>query len=61
VNKQKRSYEIIAHYPKTKEGEIELRKELGKAYIIFVKEYVMDLQISDEQKNKLYNRIIEKL
>ena len=56
----KDSYIIEVHYP---EGEdmSEIKKRMGDAYIKFVKDYILTLSISDEEKNKLYTKVIEHL
>ncbi len=57
----KDSYIMEVHYPKDQEGLCELRRRMGKAYIEFIKSYIMELPICSEEKNKLYIKIIEGL
>ncbi|KNY24883.1 hypothetical protein [Pseudobacteroides cellulosolvens] len=57
----KDSYIIEVHYPKSQGGLIELRRRLGKAYIEFIKGYIMGLPICGEEKDELYIKIIERI
>jgi hypothetical protein len=57
----KDSYVIEVHYPKSKDELIELKKRMGKAYIEFLRGFIIGLPICDEEKNKLYLKIVEKL
>ncbi|MHB8065184.1 MAG: hypothetical protein ACYDG2_21670 [Ruminiclostridium sp.] len=61
MNNQKKSYEVNLNYPKTEEGKIELRNRIGRAYSEFVREYILNLQISNEQKEKMYSRVLKQL
>jgi hypothetical protein len=57
----KDSYLINIHYPETETEMLELRKRLGDAYIQFVKDYVLNLNITNEEKNILYVNITKRL
>lgn len=59
--RSKDSYIIKVHYPKTEEDMFEIRRRMGAAYIQFVKDYILTLPISDEEKNKLYEKAYEHL
>jgi hypothetical protein len=61
VNNQEKSYKVKLHYPKTEEGMIELRNQLGRTYSEFIREYIFNLQISCEQKEEMYSRVIKQL
>lgn len=52
---------IKVHYPETEEGMFEIRKRMGAAYVQFVRDYILTLPISDEEKNKLYEKVTEHL
>lgn len=54
----KDSYIIEVRYPQGKEELAQLRRRMGKAYIEFVKRYIHEWPVSDEEKNKLYWKII---
>lgn len=55
------SYIIKVHYPETKEDMFEIRRRMGAAYNQFVKDYILTLPISDEDKNELYEKVYEHL
>ncbi len=59
--KSNNSYIINIHYPETDNDNYELRKRLGKAYFEFVKDYILKLNISDEEKIMLYKKTKEHL
>ncbi len=59
--RSKDSYIIKVHYPETEEDMFEIRRRMGTAYIQFVKDYILTLPISDEEKNKLYTKVIKRL
>lgn len=59
--RSKQEYIIKVHYPKEEKDELELRKRMGKAYMKFVEDYIMTLPINDEEKNKLYFNVFDKL
>ena len=59
--RSKDSYIIKVHYPETEERMLELRKKMGNAYNYFVKDYILTLPISDEEKNNLYAKVIQRL
>lgn len=59
--RSKDSYIIKVHYPETKEDMFEIRRRMGAAYIQFVKDYILTLPISDEEKNELYEKVYEHL
>ena len=59
--RSKDSYIIKVHYPEGEEGMSEIRKRMGTAYTQFVKDYILTLPISDEEKNKLYTNVFEHL
>ena len=59
--RSKDSYIIKVHYPEGEEGMSEIRKRMGAAYTRFVKDYILTLPISDEEKNKLYTKVSERL
>ena len=61
MGRSKNSYIIKVHYPETEEGMLDLRKRMGTAYIKFIKDYILTLPISDEQKNKLHTEVIEQM
>jgi len=57
----KHPYLINVHYPESEADLFELRRKLGAAYTEFVKDYILSLHFSDEEKNKLYKRTMERL
>lgn len=57
----KGEYIINVHYPNSESGLFELRRRLGNAYIEFIQNYIKTLPIDDEDKNKIYISVIEKL
>ena len=63
MSRLKATYIIEVHFPETEVELLELRKQMGTAYIDFVKNYIKSLPISDDKKNKLYldvkNKLIE--
>ena len=63
MSRLKVTYIIEVHFPETEVEILELRKQMGTAYIDFVKNYIKALSISDDKKNKLYldvnNKLIE--
>jgi hypothetical protein len=59
--RSKDSYIIKIHYPETEVGMVEIRKRMGVAYVKFVRDYILTLPISDEEKNTLYARVTEHL
>ena len=59
--RSKQEYIINIHYPETEEGLLKLRKRMGSSYINFIKDYIMTLPISGEEKNKLYFEINARL
>ncbi len=59
--RSKDSYIIKVHYPGTEEDMFEIRRRMGAAYIQFVKDYILTLPISDEEKNELYEKVYEHL
>ena len=59
--RSKDTYIIKVHYPETETGMQALRKRMGSTYIHFVKDYILTLPISDEDKNKLYEAVNERL
>lgn len=59
--RSKYSYLIKVHYPETEVGMIEIRKRMGAAYAQFVKDYILTLPISKEEKNILYTKVIDHL
>jgi hypothetical protein len=59
--RSKDSYIIEVHYPENKEAMLDLKKKIGAVYIQFVKEYILTMPISDEEKNKLYSEVVERL
>lgn len=61
MSKSKRMYVINVHFPEDKSEKLRLRKRMGNAYVKFIKAYIMDLPISDDKKNELYLKIIDKL
>jgi len=56
--KSKDSYIINVHYPETDEEMFEMRSRMGIAYTQFVEDYILSLQISDDEKNILYEKIL---
>ena len=54
MTRLKQSYIIKIHYPETEDGMLILKKRMGNSYINFVRDYIITLPISDEEKNKLY-------
>ncbi len=60
VARSKKNYVIKVHYPETDEGLIMLRKQMGKAYMEFSKDYILTLPISNHKKNNLYSQILER-
>jgi hypothetical protein len=54
-------YTINIHYPETDYDMIELRKRMGIVYDNFIKQYILTLPICNEEKNKIYASINEKL
>lgn len=61
MTRTKASYSIEVHYPETQEQMSELRKRMGYAYIDFVKNYIKALSINNDEKNKLYVEVTNKL
>ena len=61
MGRSKSSYNIKVHYPEDENGMLLLRQRMGTAYIRFVKNYILNLPISDEKKNNLYSNIIGRL
>jgi len=59
--RSKDSYIIKVHYPETEEDMFEIRRRMGAAYTQFVKDYILTLPISNEEKNKLYEKVYEHL
>ena len=63
MSRLKATYISEVHLPETESERLELRKQMGTAYIDFVKNYIKALSISDDKKNKLYldvnNKLIE--
>lgn len=59
--RSKNGYIINVHYPSNELALFELRKRMGNAYIKFIQDYIKTLPIDDDQKNKLYLSVIEKL
>jgi hypothetical protein len=59
--RSKDSYIIEVHYPENKEAMLDLKKKIGAVYIQFVKDYILTMPISDEEKNKLYSEVVERL
>ena len=59
--RSKDSYIIKVHYPETEEDIFEIRRRMGSAYTRFLKDYVLALPISDEEKNNLYEKVLELL
>jgi len=57
----KASYVVEVHFPEGEEGILEIRKRMGAAYAQFVKDYILTLSISDEEKNELYIKVVEHL
>jgi hypothetical protein len=49
------------HLPASEDRMIELRKRMGISYIKFVEKYIKCLPIDDEQKNKIFIKVIDKL
>lgn len=61
MTRLKGSYIMKIQYPETEDGMLVLRKSMGNVYINFVKNYIISLPISDEEKNKLYLEVINNL
>lgn len=59
--RSKDTYLIKVHYPETQEDIFEIRRRMGTAYTQFVNDYILTLPISDEEKNKLYEKVLEHL
>ena len=59
--RSKDSYIIKVHYPEGEEGMSEIRKRMGAAYTQFVKDYILTLPTSNEEKNKLYTNVFKHL
>lgn len=59
--RSKDSYIIRVHYPETEEDMFEIRRRIGAAYIQFVKDYILALPVSNEEKNKLYEKVTARL
>lgn len=59
--KRPKKYKIVVHYPKSEEKMTELRNNMGCTYIKFLKEYILSLSISDDEKNNLYREVVEEL
>jgi hypothetical protein len=55
------SYIIKVHYPETEEDMLEIRKRMGTEYIHFIKDYILNLPIGNEEKNVLYEKVAEHL
>jgi hypothetical protein len=61
MSKPKVEYFININYPERKNDMLELRRRLANAYMSFVENYILTLPISDEEKNKLYIAVKEKI
>lgn len=59
--RSKEMYVINVHFPEDESEKLELRKRMGNAYVEFIKGYIMNLPISDNKKNELYLKVIDKL
>lgn len=59
--RSKDTYLIKVHYPETEGDIFEIRRRMGTAYAQFVKDYILTLPISDEEKNKLFEKVSEHL
>lgn len=59
--RSKESYIINVHYPETEEDMFEIRRRMGIAYTQFVKDYILSLPISDNEKNNLYEKVLVRL
>jgi hypothetical protein len=55
--KAKDDYSIEVHYPLTEEGMQDIRKRTGAAYHYFIKEYILSLPITGQEKNGLYSKV----
>ena len=58
MGRSKKTYTINVHYPKNEEELLCMRKSMGEAYIKFVKDYILALPVTDEQKNQLYSKVL---
>jgi len=54
-------YIIEVHYPETEIKMLELRKRMGSFYFGFVQNYIKNLSISEERKNRLLLKVNNKL
>ena len=61
MSRLKVTYIIEVYFPETEVEILELRKQMGTAYLDFVKNYIKALSISDDKKNKLYFDVKNKL
>ena len=52
---------IEVHYPENETEMIDLKKRMGSAYSQFIKNYILALPISDNEKNRLYASVVEHL
>lgn len=55
---QQKKYNIEIQYPKSEEEMLALRKQLGTAYLEFVKKYLDTQPLTQEEINFIINRII---
>ncbi len=61
MTRSKDFYIIKVYYPETEEELFKMRKRMGAAYTQFVKDYILALPVSGEEKNKLYEKVYEYL
>lgn len=57
MSKAKDDYSIEVHYPINEEGMLDIRKRTGAAYRYFIKDYIMSLPITGQEKNGLYFKV----
>lgn len=54
---KKTDFKLIVNCPSTEDDIKDLRIRMGNAYYNFIKEYILKLNIEDNEKNELHRNI----
>lgn len=61
MSKQQKKYDIEIRYPQSEDEMLALRKQLGAAYLEFIKEYLDAQSLTPEEIQFIYKQVIRKL